>query len=119
MDKLAEASFELLNFVKTNVISDYDILVHTGKEYATDAADFREQMVEFGGYVDQIQKSMEQINSCVNDIMEGFDQQKSEVAVNSEYMSQINGEFDEIVHAVQNNREIVSELEKIIAQFKI
>lgn len=119
VDKLAEASFELLNFVKTNVISDYDILVHTGKEYATDAADFREQMVEFGGYVDQIQKSMEQINSCVNDIMEGFDQQKSEVAVNSEYMEQINGEFDEIVHAVQNNREIVSELEKIIGQFKI
>ncbi len=31
VDSLTEASFELLNFVKTNVISDYDVLVHTGK----------------------------------------------------------------------------------------
>ena len=119
VDKLTEASFELLNYVKTNVISDYDVLVHTGEEYASDANNFKNQMVEFEGYVDQIQQSMERINFYVNDIMDGFDRQKHEVSVNSEYMSQIDDEFKEIVDAVQSNKEIVEELEKIIGQFKI
>ena len=119
VDKLTEASFELLNYVKTNVISDYDVLVHTGEEYASDANNFKNQMVEFEGYIDQIQQSMERINFYVNDIMDGFDRQKDEVLVNSEYMSQIDDEFKEIVDAVQSNKEIVEELEKIIGQFKI
>lgn len=119
VDKLTEASFELLNYVKTNVISDYDVLVHTGEEYASDANNFKNQMLEFEGYIDQIQQSMERINFYVNDIMDGFDRQKDEVSVNSEYMSQIDDEFKEIVDAVQSNKEIVEELEKIIGQFKI
>lgn len=119
VDKLAEASFELLEFVKSNVISDYDVLVHTGEEYANDAHNFKNQMLEFEGYINKLQQSMERINYYVNGIMDGFDKQKEEVLVNSEYMSQIDGEFKEIVSAVQDNKEIVEELETIIGQFKV
>lgn len=119
VDSLAEASFELLNFVKTNVISDYDVLVHTGKEYASDADSFREQMHAFEGYMNELQQSMARINSYVTDIMSGFDSQKEDVVKNSEYMSEIHGEFQKIVDAVMDNKEIVDELEQIIGQFKI
>lgn len=119
VDSLAEASFELLNFVKTNVISDYDVLVHTGKEYASDADSFREQMLAFEGYMNELQQSMARINSYVTDIMRGFDSQKEDVVKNSEYMSEIHGEFQKIVDAVMDNKEIVDELEQIIGQFKI
>ena len=119
VDSLAEASFELLNFVKTNVISDYDVLVHTGKEYASDADSFREQMLAFEGYMNELQQSMARINSYVTDIMRGFDSQKEDVVKNSEYMSEIHGEFQKIVDAVMDNKEIVDELERIIGQFKI
>ena len=119
VDSLAEASFELLNFVKTNVISDYDVLVHTGKEYASDADSFREQMLAFEGYMNELQQSMVRINSYVTDIMSGFDSQKEDVVKNSEYMSEIHGEFQKIVDAVMDNKEIVDELEQIIGQFKI
>lgn len=119
VDSLAEASFELLNFVKTNVISDYDVLVHTGKEYASDADSFREQMIAFEGYMNELQQSMARINSYVTDIMSGFDSQKEDVVKNSEYMSEIHGEFQKIVDAVMDNKEIVDELEQIIGQFKI
>ena len=51
--------------------------------------------------------------------MDGFDKQKEEVSVNSEYMSQINEEFKKIVDVVSNNKEIVDELEMNIRQFKI
>lgn len=119
VDSLAEASFELLNFVKTNVISDYDVLVHTGKEYASDADSFREQMLAFEGYMNELQQSMARINSYVTDIMSGFDSQKEDVVKNSEYMSEIHGEFHKIVDAVMDNKEIVDELERIIGQFKI
>ncbi len=119
VDKLAEASFELLNYVKTNVISDYDVLVHTGEEYANDAHNFKDQMEKFGSCIDELQQSMESIHYYVNGIMDGFDKQKEEVSVNSEYMSQINEEFKKIVNAVLNNKEIVYELERNIRQFKI
>lgn len=119
VDSLTEASFELLNFVKTNVISDYDVLVHTGKEYASDADSFREQMLAFEGYMNELQQSMARINSYVTDIMSGFDSQKEDVVKNSEYMSEIHGEFQKIVDAVMDNKEIVDELERIIGQFKI
>ena len=112
VNKLAEASFEFLNYVKVNVISDYDVLVHTGKEYASDAHDFKGQMDEFEAYINQIQQSMDRINGYVNGIMDGFDKQKEEVLVNSEYMSQIDDKFGEIVNAVQDNQKIVDELDK-------
>lgn len=119
VNKLAEASFEFLNYVKVNVISDYDVLVHTGKEYASDAHDFKSQMDEFEAYINQIQQSMDRINGYVNGIMDSFDKQKEEVLVNSEYMSQIDDKFGEIVNAVQDNQKIVDELEKMICQFKV
>ena len=114
VDKLAESSFELLNYVKTNVISDYDVLVHTGEEYASDAHNFKNQMEKFGGCIDELQQSMERIHYYVNDIMDGFDKQKEEVVKNSGYMTQIDEEFKKIVDAVLNNKEIVDELETII-----
>ena len=90
-------------------MSDYDVLVHTGKEYANDANGFRELMTVFE----------EHINEYVDQIMNGFDKQKEEVLNNSEHISQMDEEFKEIVNAVQDNKEIVDELEKIIKQFKI
>ena len=119
MDQLAEASFELLNMVKGNVMSDYDVLVHTGKEYANDANGFRELMIVFEEHINEIQQSMNRINEYVDQIMNGFDKQKEEVLNNSEHISQMDEEFKEIVNAVQDNKEIVDELEKIIKQFKI
>ena len=62
---------------------------------------------------------MARINSYVTDIMRGFDSQKEDVVKNSEYMSEIHGEFQKIVDAVMDNKEIVDELERIIGQFKI
>ena len=115
VDKLAESSFELLNYVKTNVISDYDVLVHTGEEYASDAHNFKNQMEKFGGCIDELQQSMERIHYYVNDIMDGFDKQKEEVVKNSGYMTQIDEEFKKIVDAVLDNKEIVDELETIIS----
>ena len=119
VDQLAEASFELLNMVKGNVMSDYDVLVHTGKEYANDANGFRELMTVFEEHINEIQQSMNRINEYVDQIMNGFDKQKEEVLNNSEHISQMDEEFKEIVNAVQDNKEIVDELEKIIKQFKI
>ena len=119
VDQLAEASFELLNMVKGNVMSDYDVLVHTGKEYANDANGFRELMTVFEEHINEIQQSMNRINEYVAQIMNGFDKQKEEVLNNSEHISQMDEEFKEIVNAVQDNKEIVDELEKIIKQFKI
>lgn len=117
--QLAEASFELLNMVKGNVMPDYDVLVHTGKEYANDANGFRELMTVFEEHINEIQQSMNRINEYVDQIMNGFDKQKEEVLNNSEHISQMDEEFKEIVNAVQDNKEIVDELEKIIKQFKI
>lgn len=112
VDQLAEASFELLNMVKGNVMSDYDVLVHTGKEYANDANGFRELMTVFEEHINEIQQSMNRINEYVDQIMNGFDKQKEEVLNNSEAISQMDEEFKEIVNAVQDNKEIVDELEK-------
>ena len=105
--------------MENNVISDYDVLVHTGKEYANDANDFKNQMFEFEGYINQIQQSMDRIHDYVSSIMHGFEKQKEEVVVNSEYISKVDDEFKEIVEAVQDNKTIVDELEKIISQFKV
>ena len=105
----------MLNYVKTNVISDYDVHVHTGEEYASDAHNFKDQMEKFGGCIDELQQSMERIHYYVNGIMDG----KEEVVKNSGYMTKIDEEFKKIVDAVLDNKEIVDELETIISQFKI
>ena len=76
-------------------------------------------MTVFEEHINEIQQSMNRINEYVDQIMNGFDKQKEEVLNNSEHISQMDEEFKEIVNAVQDNKEIVDELEKIIKQFKI
>ena len=76
-------------------------------------------MTDFEEHINEIQQSMNRINEYVDQIMNGFDKQKEEVLNNSEHISQMDEEFKEIVNAVQDNKEIVDELEKIIKQFKI
>lgn len=76
-------------------------------------------MTVFEEHINEIQQSMNRIIEYVDQIMNGFDKQKEEVLNNSEHISQMDEEFKEIVNAVQDNKEIVDELEKIIKQFKI
>ena len=56
--------------MKTNVISDYDVHVHTGEEYASDAHNFKDQMEKFGGCIDELQQSMERIHLSLIHISE-------------------------------------------------
>ena len=73
-------------------------------------------MYRTSGGKDLLKKISREVKPVVLTILLGL---QEDVVKNSEYMSEIHGEFQKIVDAVMDNKEIVDELEQIIGQFKI
>lgn len=116
---LSAASFHLLNTVNTQVMRDYDTLVHTGKEYNQDALMFRQQMLSFSGYMKQLQVSMSEILQSVEEITVGMEQEAEGARKSSERVNEINSKIQTIRQSAAVNEEIVQSFDKSIAQFKL
>ena len=116
---LSSASFNLLHTVNTQVMKDYDTLVHTGREYNQDALMFHEQMQAFSRYMKQLQKSMTDIIQSVEKISSSMEQEMNGARENSESIYEINSRIQTILQSVAVNEEIVQSFDKIIAQFKL
>lgn len=119
VEELSASAFELLNVVKSQVINDYDTLVHTGQEYSQDAVMFRNQMLEFFSFMEKLQKSMGQILGNAAKISEGFEVEMENARKNFESVEAVNEKIQLIHDAVQKNEDVVKGFHRVITQFKL
>lgn len=119
VQELSASSFELLNMVKSQVIRDYDTLVHTGQEYSKDAEMFHDQMVSFLEFMEDLQKNMNQILDHASQIAVGFKKEMESTNENFNRIEEVNCKIQEINQSLQRNEEIVKNLDEVISKFKL
>lgn len=119
VEELSASAFELLNVVKSQVINDYDTLVHTGQEYSKDAFMFRDQMMNFFAFMENLQKSMGQILENAEKISDGFEEEMENARKNFKSVEEVNQKIQSINDSVQKNEEITRGFHHVLAQFKL
>ena len=68
VNTLNEVLDEMIHFVSTDIVKDYDSFVSLGEEYGTTTDTIREQMMEIGNQSAHISQNIADINTSVQDI---------------------------------------------------
>lgn len=119
VEELSSSAFELLHVVNSQVMQDYDILVHTGQEYHNDTVMFRDQMMSLVDYMKKLQQSMGQIMDNAAEISSGFEEEMENAKRNFAGIEEVNKKIRTINDSVQQNESVVRDFDHVIGQFKL
>jgi methyl-accepting chemotaxis protein len=117
--ELADSAFKLLNIVNTQVMKDYDMLVHTGESYSQDAASFMEQMTSCMNYMERFKESMDSITERVTDMAANLELETDVIQENTQSILEIRKQAGQVAGSVEESDEIIKSLNAIIEKFKL
>lgn len=116
---LSESSSEILDFIKQNVINDYEALVNTGEQYYKNA-------VYMEGFVSSLSKVLEEITVSMENVTKsigGVAASNNETAQGTESIAESTTEVfeksNEVLELINNTSESVNKLQGMVAKFKV
>ncbi|WP_214703347.1 MULTISPECIES: methyl-accepting chemotaxis protein [unclassified Exiguobacterium] len=119
VDHLNESSGQMLNFLDTNVLKDYDQLEVAAGQYSSDAGRFETTATEFAtaaGELEQLTSNMigviQDVATTVNNGALGTQEIAEKVTMSVE-------RFTELNHATEQSQQKMEELDSLIRQFKV
>ncbi len=114
---LADNAMQVLDFINTTVLSDYDSYVDTGEKYEETAAFINEML---GGISDQTQNLngiMADMADSVSSISESVHEASDAISLSAENSQDIVDEISGISSAMDTNNDVTSKLNESTMQF--
>lgn len=118
VNKLAENAKEILAFMDSNVLKDYDTFVDIVNQYRRDAETFNQLFVGFAGEASDMEKTMQSVNSGINDIATTVDESANAVTVVATDASELVEAMIEIQSETDTNRNISEEMISVVQRFE-
>lgn len=119
VDKLSNNSKNILEFIETNVIKDYDMLADTAKQYSNDATVIENLVSDFSSTSEELHASMQCMVNVINEITSA----SSEAAEGTLDIAEKAGVILQKSELVKNNSEKTMKetdnLSNLITKFKI
>lgn len=119
VDHLNESSGQMLHFLDTNVLKDYDQLEAAAGQYSIDAGRFETTATEFAaaaGELEQLTSNMigviQDVATTVNNGALGTQEIAEKVTMSVECFAELN-------HATEQSQQKMEELDSLIRQFKV
>lgn len=119
VDHLNESSGQMLHFLDTNVLKDYDQLEAAAGQYSIDAGRFETTATEFAaaaGELEQLTSNMigviQDVATTVNNGALGTQEIAEKVTMSVERFAELN-------HATEQSQQKMEELDSLIRQFKV
>lgn len=116
---LSDSSSEILEFMKTKVIPNYEETVEFGTQYKDSALYLNHFAEDIWNNTDQISKAVEQVNSAIQEVSGAAEETSSssqEILNNIENVFQVmEGTNKEVI----NQKELAAEINKSVKKFKI
>ncbi|WP_214777779.1 methyl-accepting chemotaxis protein [Exiguobacterium sp. s22] len=119
VDHLNESSGQMLHFLDTNVLKDYDQLEEAAGQYSEDAGRFETTATEFAtaaGELEQLTSNMigviQDVATTVNNGALGTQEIAEKVTMSVERFAELN-------HATEQSQQKMEELDSLIRQFKV
>ena len=110
VNELIESADSIVDYIKKNILPDYEGFVNAGKQYNEDAVHVKDIVTRFNNMSDNLKQLMDSITSSINGISLAVDestQGASNVAMNT---SDLVKDIDEIAEAMDDNRQVAGSL---------
>ncbi len=118
VESLADSSNQLLKFVNTNVLKDYDGFVESSKEYLQDAEVLERMMGEFGVKADALSEASHNVNGRIDQISNAIEEENDRVSNLTGIMEELTSNMGQIQDCTSLNDNVSNELKKEIAKFR-
>lgn len=119
VDRVVEDSKSLLDFMDNQVISDYDMLKKTSRQYDQDANMVQDVVFEMKGISEELYNSILQMRNTIDEITTAASEGAEGTADIAVKVSEISLKTSELVNKANSNSESVGRLNSEIEFFKI
>ncbi len=116
---LINDSSEILDFMESRVLKDYDKLIDIGRQYSDDAHTFNSIMLELSAISQELASSMDTISESVMEVRKATEQEATEVENILELTKDVSDKTERFNEIIDGNIEMVRELDEMISKFKI
>lgn len=118
VNKLAESSSKLLDYISRDVMEDYDKFVTTSKEYLADADKIEGMMIDLNNSARESLGLSDKVSGELNDITVTTDRENNKVIELAESIDTVAGNISEIQSLAQVNVGVSESLKKELGRFK-
>ena len=119
VEGLVSSSRDMLHFVDTKVLTDYDVLVSVSKKYNEDALYFNNISMEISSKVKHVTAAVHNISNAIEEITSASNEGASGTADIAEKTTFIETKSGEVVDNVTEARNSVDNLFKMVSRFKV
>jgi methyl-accepting chemotaxis protein len=119
VNDLIRDSSEILSFIESNVLIDYEKLDRISDQYNEDASSFNNIMMELSAISEELSSSIESIAYNMNEVRDATVDESSGVENILTMTTDITQKAKHVNDIVNTNIKLIEDLDKLINQFKI
>lgn len=119
VDNLSESSGKLLDFVSSDVIKDYDTLLHVGEKYSEDAAFVDELVSDFSATAEELLASLQDVLKTIDGVAQAASEGAGGTTDIATRISDISSKSNDVLDEILKSKESSDKLNKEMSKFKI
>ncbi|NRZ98772.1 methyl-accepting chemotaxis protein [Clostridium tetanomorphum] len=116
---LTDGSTEVLQFIDTQVVKDYNTLVETGDEYSKDANFINSLVTDFSIRSQEIAESIEYIVKTIDGITEAATEGAQGTTNITERLTEVVQKSNQVINEIDTAKEKSQKLLSILSKFKV
>ena len=116
--RLSGNSSDIISYIETTVLPDYEGFVDAGNKYSDDANFVSATMEEFSNMAEKLVKIVNDMVEAISGISAGIEQSASAVGNSAENTSELVSEIANIKNEIGHNQDVVDELKNQTDSFK-
>ncbi len=114
---LSDNAMEVVDFINTTVIADYEAFVETGDKYESTAGIMTEILDEFTEKADVLDETMHSMADSIVSITDSVEEATQAISLSANNSTEIVGEIQGIGDAMDNNNRVTSQLNDSTKRF--
>lgn len=118
-DNLSKSSQDILEYINTNVKSDYQLLLQTGDQYENDANVISSISTEVTSSAKLMNTSIEEISKVIESVVKRSSKTSESTSEINASLEEINSVMNEVNSSMDNQVELASLLKKSIEKFTL
>lgn len=119
VNDLKGASTEVINFIGTQVVEDYNKMVNTGEQYKNDAIVFNELVSTIGEISDELINSTGEIITSINEVSQATNEGATGTTIIATKANEVVNLTEEVVEQTYKTKECADKLLEVVSVFKI
>ncbi len=114
---LSENAMQVLDFINTSVLADYDSFVEVGEKYESTATLIEELMSKFSEKADNLNSIMNEMSASVTSINDSVQESSQAISMSATNSAEIVSEMQGITEAMDDNNDVTEQLSNGTKQF--